>query len=835
MTTTTALDAIRFGLDVTLKATILFALALLLAVAIPRLSAAARHLLAILGLAGALALPLTAPLVPSVSVPLLPSLVAVPAEAGPEALRPAGVENRMGEESSSPAARRAADAPEVPPAAGAISPFATLSSQRAATSPQRGSGPAAWAPWALLLWAVGAAFSLARLAVGSLRVRAIVRAAVPLADRDWSFAAADLSGRLGLRRRVRLLSSAEVPVAMTAGIRRPVLLLHENARKWPADRRRVVLLHELAHVRRSDWLTFLVAELAAAVYWFHPLVWLARREARWSGERACDDLVLDSGTKPSVYAAHLLGIVRTFAPGARAGLPVLAMAARPSQFEGRMRAILNPGLHRRGPSRGQVRAAALGLFGSVLFLAALQPWAPQCAEGAAAATGSVASSEFPGGGAARPDSERPPETAFPGRAPGFRRSSTPAEEKLSDDARPTDTPEDALPDDSFSKAVTREIEQPKTPGFVLASDGNSKSGSGWYSRAMKLHRDEQYDEAIRAFEKAIEAGYREDASSYNIACGYALKGDRDRAFEWLRKAEEAGFRTDKYLSSDDDLDNLRSDPRFKAFRQEARQHRNEDARGEARQAARRYEQLAARKAESGEAYFGVGRQLLKTGEYALAAKAYRQSAELGHQPGTSLYNAACALALGGEKAAAFESLQKALENGFDDPEIFRKDDDLDSIRGEPRFAQIQALADELAMPSLGWGAKFLRSSERADWRKAAQHAREVAAKHPGLGRVWFTLGYVELKAERPEAAAEAFQKALQLGYRKPTTLYNLACSYARADQKDRAFDFLFQALDAGFEANGNLRKDEDLDNLRGDPRFRKAQKLVDARIAARED
>jgi len=95
---------------------------------------------------------------------------------------------------------------------------------------------------------------------------------------------------------------------------------------------------------------------------------------------------------------------------------------------------------------------------------------------------------------------------------------------------------------------------------------------------------QQYDEAIRAFEKAIEAGYREDASSYNIACGYALKGERDRAFEWLRKAEEAGFRTDKYLSSDDDLDNLRSDPRFKAFRQEARQHRNEDARGEARQA-----------------------------------------------------------------------------------------------------------------------------------------------------------------------------------------------------------------------------------------------------------
>src|SRR6202171_6516383 len=205
ITTRTPRGAIRFGLDVTLKATILFALALLLAVAIPRLSAAARHLLAILGLAGALALPLTTPLVPSVSVPLLPSLVAVSAEAGPEALRSAGAENRMAEESSSPAARRAADAPEVPPAAGRISPCATLSSPRAVASPRRGSGPAAWAPWALLLWAVGAAFSLARLAVGSLRVRALGRDAVPLAGRDWSFAAADLSGRLGLRRKGRPL------------------------------------------------------------------------------------------------------------------------------------------------------------------------------------------------------------------------------------------------------------------------------------------------------------------------------------------------------------------------------------------------------------------------------------------------------------------------------------------------------------------------------------------------------------------------------------------------------------------------------------------------------
>ena len=143
----------------------------------------------------------------------------------------------------------------------------------------------------------------------------------------------------------------------------------------------------------------------------------------------------------------------------------------------------------------------------------------------------------------------------------------------------------------------------------------------------------------------------------------------------------------------------------------------------------------------------------------------------------------------------------------------------------PGFRQLQTLADDLEMPSVNWSAKFLRSSERSEWRNAVRKAQEAADKHPQMGRVWFTLGYTQIRADRADAAAESFQKALELGYRKPTTLYNLACSYAKLNQKDRAFDYLFQALDAGFDGNGTLRNDDDdLDNLRGDPRFRKARR-----------
>ena len=80
---------------------------------------------------------------------------------------------------------------------------------------------------------------------------------------------------------------------------------------------------------------------------------------------------------------------------------------------------------------------------------------------------------------------------------------------------------------------------------------STRSGSEWYSRGMDFHEDERWDEAIAAFRHAIEAGHRVDAATYNIACGYARKGDADRAFEWLGKAMEVGFDVHAYLGDDD--------------------------------------------------------------------------------------------------------------------------------------------------------------------------------------------------------------------------------------------------------------------------------------------
>lgn len=352
---TAALTAIRFGLDVTVKTTLLLALALCLVAALSRASSALRHLAAMLGLAGALALPVASVVAPRIQVPMVASLL-----------------------------------PAVPSAASLAPAVCAIESKARAGA----AAAPVWPSWVLAIWAAGALLALLRLFTASLRIRAIARDSEPLSDPEWLEEAADVARRLSLETRVQILANAEVPVAMTAGVRRPVLLVSSSARHWAADLRRVVLLHELAHVRRRDWITLSLCEIAVGIYWFHPLVWLARREIRRHCERACDDMVIGDGTKPSVYAAHLLGIVRSLASGARVALPATAIADR-SQFEGRMRAILNPAVPRRRPSGGQIRAAAAGLFACVLALGALEPTAPRVAPATVRAQPAAVAKELP--------------------------------------------------------------------------------------------------------------------------------------------------------------------------------------------------------------------------------------------------------------------------------------------------------------------------------------------------------------------------------------------------------------------------------------------------------
>ncbi|HKV09440.1 MAG TPA: M56 family metallopeptidase [Thermoanaerobaculia bacterium] len=209
-----------------------------------------------------------------------------------------------------------------------------------------------WRLWAAGLWSLGAFGILTWLVAGHASVWRLVRRARPISD------------PLLANRRVSLVVSEEAPMAMTWGMLRPVVILPAEAVSWSPERRRAVLLHELAHVARRDALTQSLAQAACALYWFHPGVWAVARRMRFERELACDDRVLALGVSPREYASHLLELARAARP-MRVFAPVAAAMASPSQLEIRLRAVLD-GVrsHRTVPA-----AAVMGVvLGGLIFL-----------------------------------------------------------------------------------------------------------------------------------------------------------------------------------------------------------------------------------------------------------------------------------------------------------------------------------------------------------------------------------------------------------------------------------------------------------------------------------
>ncbi len=176
-----------------------------------------------------------------------------------------------------------------------------------------------------------------------------------------------LAGTAGIKRpiRVRMARRSTPGYAMTYGVLRPVILLPQTVRSWPAERLRSVLMHELAHVRRLDWLWQSLVNLACSLHWFNPLAWIGAHCLRTEAESAADDFVLSLGCPPSAYARDLLEVAAGLGPRRRF-MPVTGVTAMKSpQIEHRIQAILEPGRTRRGTT-GIEMLAAIALAAAVL-------------------------------------------------------------------------------------------------------------------------------------------------------------------------------------------------------------------------------------------------------------------------------------------------------------------------------------------------------------------------------------------------------------------------------------------------------------------------------------
>ncbi len=226
-----------------------------------------------------------------------------------------------------------------------------------ATGAARGGFFDAWSSpmrWVAGLWAVGALMVGLAWLSAFLSASRLVREATLETDPEWGVLAERARLLSGLSEPVRLLRSDRLDVPIAWGFGRPAVVLPASADEWTDDRREAVLLHEMAHLRRHDAWTQVVAQAALALHWPNPLAWLGYRRFLDAREQACDDAVIQGGARPSAYAEHLVGVARGLRRG-HVSLAAVAPMARCTGFEDRIRSILDANRH-----RGRLGRPALG-------------------------------------------------------------------------------------------------------------------------------------------------------------------------------------------------------------------------------------------------------------------------------------------------------------------------------------------------------------------------------------------------------------------------------------------------------------------------------------------
>ena len=213
----------------------------------------------------------------------------------------------------------------------------------------------------LSLWLLGVACLSVRLFGGWIVARRLARRALGPVTPDIHAMARRIAGRLALERVVRVFESTAVAVPMMVGWLKPVILLPAAALSGlTPDQIEALLAHEMAHVRRHDYLVNLLQSVVETLLFYHPAVWWVSRQVREEREHCCDDLAISVCGDRVAYAAALADL-------AAMTTPRLALAASDGSLAARVRRILGqPRNHQTAPMGWTPPVLALLLFGALV-------------------------------------------------------------------------------------------------------------------------------------------------------------------------------------------------------------------------------------------------------------------------------------------------------------------------------------------------------------------------------------------------------------------------------------------------------------------------------------
>lgn len=806
-----AAGAVETMVLVVFKATLILAIARVLLMAMPRASAATKHIVATATLVAVAAMPIATVVVPAWHIVVekpAPAPAATETKTGPKTIVGATDAEEGGETVTVTGGASASigTAISLAKATGVVPDEPLTAMSRAMNITQ-----STWKGMIALALGGVTLLMFGQMLLGMAGVWHVTKNAEELTQ-DAALVELDHArDALALSRDVRLLRSGRISVPVLWGFFKPVLLLPADVVTWPAERLRVVLMHELAHLKRFDGISLIATRIAVSIFWYHPLAWSLERAGRSECERACDDLVLAGGTKPSEYADHLLAIARSMPTFDPFRSVTLAMS-RKSQLEGRLLSILQPDVARRILSgRGVAVACALAVA-VIIPVSALRLTAEQ---------------------------PKPQDVAAKAKV----------ENTQTTDAEVTVTPHvEAIENYLLAKLGKYDKRADK---FLRTP----KNAEDWYERAYDLYRSDRYADAAEAFHRAAAEGYSPAKSLYNAACSFALLGDARRANESLAKAIDAGWDDFDHIADDSDFDPIRGDATFQRLVAQGgsdvatrrvtetmerynalqsgmvseREHRsvsesvgNAIANAISENVSERVGSKVANSLghmfDEGDDWADVGLDLLRLRRFDESINAFQNAIKRGEKVGTSMYNIACAYSLKGDARNGMVWLDKAIENGFSSDEKLMNDPDIALLRQQNGFDSLRQKAEDLEMRGCcddDWDD----DDDRGQWRKAAAHHRTLTMKYPQSGRAWFNLGFTALQARDFQTGNDAFNRAISLGYRVGTSSYNIACGYALQGNRDAAFQWLDKARDEGFELRNYLHRDEDLEALHNDPRW----------------
>jgi beta-lactamase regulating signal transducer with metallopeptidase domain len=320
-------------------------------------------------------------------------------------------------------------------------------------SPISTEAPPAWWPGAL--WLAGTLVVAGRTCAARMLLTLLRRRQAPVTDPGVLALARDVAGRLGYRRRVRIVEARGLVSSAAFGILRPTLVLSAGfVRDFTPAQQEAMLAHELAHLAAHDPAWHFIAQFVTAILWWHPAAWWALAQFRSASERAADEASLVVSDGPGALAACLVHLGARLAERRSPGWLSMAGSGFRSGLGQRVERLLRlDGAARRPP--GRIRLAIVLIVGPALLVAvsALSTaWArsPAVSEGEmpmkSAWKRSVAAVVFVaalGSADPAPGGEQPPSSGGGGHRsaggavenPGAAGSGTKTEKKLEDQTR----------------------------------------------------------------------------------------------------------------------------------------------------------------------------------------------------------------------------------------------------------------------------------------------------------------------------------------------------------------------------------------------------------------